>query len=60
MLNLNNRGLVMFYVYQSEYGYAIDVRTTSKATFEDFMFAWNSPYFPTCKEAFDFISATYP
>jgi len=50
----------MFYVYESEYGFAIDVRTTSKATFEDFMFAWKSPYFKTSKEAFDFIAATYP
>jgi hypothetical protein len=53
-------GAVMFYVYESEYGFAIDVRTTSKATFEDFMFAWKSPYFKTSKEAFDFIAATYP
>jgi hypothetical protein len=50
----------MFYVYQSEYGYTIDVLTSSKATFEHRMFARNAGYFPTQAAAWKFICATYP
>ena len=50
----------MFYVYQSEYGYTIDVLTSSKATFEDRMFARNAGYFSTQSAAWQFIRAAYP
>jgi hypothetical protein len=52
--------LQMFYVYQSEYGYTIDVLTSSRATFADKCFARDAGYFPTAAAAWAHVSATYP
>ena len=50
----------MFYVYQSEYGYTIDVLTSSRATFADKCFARDAGYFSTAAAAWAHVSATYP
>ena len=50
----------MFYVYQSEYGYTVAVRTNSNATSADIWFAHKSGYFPNEKEAYSYIAKHYP